>query len=132
PIFYPAVDWLALFQERVAVPATMMSLAMEWEAVAIAEQSLSMTNVVEYLFWISAGVFTVRLLIQLSGIWRIHAKSTPSHWRAYVYRKSAEDIVPFSFWKNVYMNPDRHLENEYDQILEHEFVHVKQLHSLDI
>jgi len=129
---YPAVDWLALFQERVAIPATMMSLAMGWEAVAIAEQSLSMTNVVEYLFWISAGVFTVRLLIQLSGIWRIHAKSTPSHWRAYVYRKSAEDIVPFSFWKNVYMNPDRHLENEYDQILEHEFVHVKQLHSLDI
>lgn len=129
---YPAVDWRALFQQRGEIPATMTNLAMEWQVAATAVQSLSIADIMEYLFWISAGVFGVRLLIQLSGVWQIHRKSSPSSWKVYAYRKSADDIVPFSFWKNIYMNPDRHQESEYDQILKHEYVHVQQMHSMDI
>src|SRR5690606_3118656 len=95
---YPAVDWLALFQERVAIPATMLNLAVEWQAIIPAKQTLTFADVLEYMFWTCAGVFALRLAIQLSGLWRIHIKSSPTRWRTYAYRKSAEDIVAFSFW----------------------------------
>ncbi len=129
---YPAVDWLSFFQQRGEIPATLIEIAPEWQTAVPAVNSMSFAAVVEYLFWISASLFGVRLLIQLAGIRRIHRKSLPAFWKAYAYRSSSEDIVPFSFCKNIYMNPGRHQENEYEQILKHEYVHVRQLHSIDI
>jgi hypothetical protein len=129
---YPAVDWLSLFQQRGEIPATLIGIAPEWQTAVPAERSLSFAAIVQYLFWISASLFGLRLLVQLAGIRRIHRNSFPAFWRAYAYRRSTEDIVPFSFWRHVYMNPARHQENEYEQILKHEYVHVQELHSVDI
>lgn len=41
-------------------------------------------------------------------------------------------IVPFSFGRSIYLNKDLHTEAELQEILRHEFIHVKQRHSLDM
>lgn len=41
-------------------------------------------------------------------------------------------IVPFSFGRSIYLNKDLHTEAELREILHHEFIHVKQRHSLDM
>ncbi|WP_127130282.1 M56 family metallopeptidase [Pseudoflavitalea rhizosphaerae] len=41
-------------------------------------------------------------------------------------------IVPFSFGRSIYLNKHLHTEAELREILRHEFIHVKQRHSLDM
>ena len=43
-----------------------------------------------------------------------------------------ENIIPFSFGNAVYINNNLHSEEELREIIRHEFVHVKQRHTLDI
>ena len=43
-----------------------------------------------------------------------------------------ESIIPFSFGNSVFINRHLHSENELQEIIRHEFVHVKQRHSVDI
>lgn len=41
-------------------------------------------------------------------------------------------IAPFSFGNAIYINPDRHDENEWEEIILHEYVHIRQRHTVDI
>lgn len=43
-----------------------------------------------------------------------------------------KDIMPFSFGNAIFINPQLHHENDLPEIIRHEFVHVKQKHSIDI
>lgn len=43
-----------------------------------------------------------------------------------------EDIAPFSFGKNMYLNIHQHQGEDLEQIIKHEFVHIKQKHTLDV
>ena len=43
-----------------------------------------------------------------------------------------ENIIPFSFGNSIFINRHLHSETELQEIIQHEFVHVKQLHSIDI
>ena len=42
------------------------------------------------------------------------------------------DIIPFSFCNAIYLNRNRHSEDELNEILQHEFVHVHQKHTIDV
>lgn len=41
-------------------------------------------------------------------------------------------INPFSFGKSIYINPRLHTEREWAEIIQHEYVHIRQRHTLDI
>jgi TonB-dependent SusC/RagA subfamily outer membrane receptor len=41
-------------------------------------------------------------------------------------------IIPFSFGDSIFINKDQHSIHELEEIIRHEFVHVKQRHSVDI
>lgn len=43
-----------------------------------------------------------------------------------------ERIAPFSFGKNMYLNIHQHEGEDLEQIIKHEFVHIKQRHTLDV
>ena len=43
-----------------------------------------------------------------------------------------KNMVPFSFGNAIFINPDLHNENELKDIILHEFIHVKQRHTVDI
>jgi beta-lactamase regulating signal transducer with metallopeptidase domain len=43
-----------------------------------------------------------------------------------------ENIIPFSFGNSIFINRYLHTETELQEIIRHEFVHVKQRHSIDI
>ncbi len=43
-----------------------------------------------------------------------------------------ENIAPFSFGKNMYLNINQHQGEDLEQIIKHEFVHIKQKHTLDV
>ena len=43
-----------------------------------------------------------------------------------------KDIIPFSFGHSVFINRNQHSEEELREIVRHEFVHVRQHHTIDI
>ncbi len=44
----------------------------------------------------------------------------------------AQPIAPFSFGNAIYVNPARHTEKEWAEIILHEYVHIRQRHTIDI
>ncbi len=73
-----------------------------------------------------------RLAIQVLSFRKIKRKATfiPSG-DIHVYQVNAP-IIPFSFGKNIYINSSLHAPQELEKIIQHEFVHVKQKHTIDI
>ena len=84
------------------------------------------------IFWTGVIFMSLRLLVQLSSLLILHVQS-----RAFIsgnikFRKITKAVNPFSFWRTIYLNPECHDSSELRAILEHEQVHVKQLHTLDV
>lgn len=48
-----------------------------------------------------------------------------------IYQLDA-DIAPFSFGNAIFINKKKHTDEELQEIIRHEFVHIKQKHTLDI
>src|SRR5690554_1282551 len=128
---YPAIpidQWFAANQD--APPQLMLTLP-DWQQLQLPEETNLLAIVFSSDYWISIGLFGLLFVIKLIGIGRIHFRSVPARWERFDYRKSNENISPFSFWTNIYFNPRLYTEEEYEKIFSHEQVHVTQLHSLD-
>ncbi len=89
-------------------------------------------QIISLLFYIGVLVMAVRLAMQFISLYLMHRKSEPGTVGNYPVRILGESVSPFSFWQTVYINPSLHQETELQTILEHEKIHVKQWHSLDI
>ncbi len=78
-----------------------------------------------------------RLLLQLISFRRMIRKASPlaigqlpgSSMRLY---QVEENIIPFSFGNSIFINHRLHTTDELREIVWHEFIHVKQRHSVDI
>lgn len=129
---YPLVNWVELFEVKKEIPTSILTVIPDWQQLQVSSDHISWNQVFEGVFWISVVFFFIRFLIKLGGILRIHLKSNLANWSIFTYRKSKEDIIPFSFLKNIYVNPDKHKDDELEKIFKHEYIHVIQLHSTDI
>jgi len=79
-----------------------------------------------------ALLLLVRLLIRYLSLRRIKKGAVligDSHVAIYHVN---EPIIPFSFGKAIYINPRLHSEKECEEIILHEYVHVRQRHTVDI
>jgi hypothetical protein len=90
--------------------------------------------------WLIGGVLMLagslfllaRLAIQWISLLRIRRNATRIyHPEAKVYHVN-ENVIPFSFGDAIYVNTSLHTEEELNDIILHEFVHVRQKHSFDI
>ena len=91
-----------------------------WEALAL----------MAYL--LGVAICTLVLLRQLWKLKRLIGSGSAIRRDGFVYLPSTEIDAPFSFFRYVFYNPDRHGESELPLILEHERAHGSQYHSVDI
>jgi hypothetical protein len=85
-----------------------------------------------YIFWTGVAVMTIRFIVQLFALWRIHRKSQPGTLQQHPVKLLGSRINPFSFFRHIYINPSLHQPSELDAILRHELVHVKEWHTVDV
>ena len=130
-VTYPLINLKSLFSSRLDIPAEIITALPDLNNLHFSQQGMEFSEIIEYFLWFSFAVVFFNLLIKLRGVLKVHVNSIPAHWNIYPYRKSQEDITPFSFWKSIYLNPDKHNKEEFDKIFKHEYIHVRQLHSLD-
>lgn len=85
-----------------------------------------------YLYWIGVGVFGINLLVQIVVL-LYRAYRNPVIIDGY-YRivEVTGDMAPCSFGNNIFINPEKYEWETYNQILQHEKIHVRQKHSMDL
>jgi TonB-dependent SusC/RagA subfamily outer membrane receptor len=77
-------------------------------------------------------VMGLRIIMQLFSLRRIKTNATLLNEGEVKLFDVNEQIVPFSFNNGIYINRQLHTEAELQEIIRHEFVHIKQKHSIDI
>jgi len=79
------------------------------------------------------GLFLlVKLLIQWVSLLRVRKEATRIFHGSVIIFQVDRPIVPFSFGKSIYVNQHLHSEREWQEIILHEFIHVRQRHTIDI
>lgn len=77
-------------------------------------------------------VMFTRLLIQFLSFRKMRRKAVALDASSLKIYQVNEKIIPFSFGNSIFINRYLHTETELQEIIRHEFVHVKQRHSIDI
>lgn len=130
---YPVINISNFAQQHRQLVAPVQKIALNWQVPA---QRLAEEPVYWYwagiLFWLGAVVFAARLAMQLSSLYKLYRNSSPGKIQGHAVRITNSNVSPFSFWQNIYINPDNVEVKDLKSILQHEQVHVKQWHTLDI
>lgn len=79
-----------------------------------------------------AGILLFRLILQLVSFKRLTGKAKLIADDEIKFYQVNENIIPFSFGNSIFINQHLHTEAELKEIIRHEFVHVKQRHTVDI
>jgi hypothetical protein len=127
---YPLIDLSSWFARQNPLPAQLLLLAPDWQALPAAVPATINWLVVAY--WVGVGGLAVRLVLQLLSLYRLHRISRPAEFEGRQFRAVPEPIAPFAFWQTVYLNPAHHTPQELPIILCHEQVHVREWHTVDV
>ena len=79
-----------------------------------------------------ATIFLFRFIFRCLSFFRIRRNAQLIFARGMKLYQVDKDIIPFSFGSSVFVNSELHTEEELREIIRHEFVHVKQRHTIDI
>ena len=81
-----------------------------------------------------AGMFILlcKLIVQLISILTVLRKSNPININGIKVQNLTESIIPFSFFKLIFINVNQHSERDLSEIIAHEYAHAKAYHSVDV
>ncbi|MGK6353082.1 M56 family metallopeptidase [Parapedobacter sp. DT-150] len=129
-VCYPLIDVDSLFAARQEMPVEMAHLLVNWQQMPA--DTFDWWPLVIAAIWAGMIGCALRLLMRLGSLWHIHRRSRPATWRVFHYRQVFGNVLPFSFWRNIYLNVYNHGEHELGEIFEHEQIHVNELHTVDV
>ncbi len=95
------------------------------------QQGIDLNNLL-YVMLVGTVFFIVKMLLDITGIYRLLTSGTKAQKNGYILVKVDKDITPFSFGKYVVVNPKQFSANELQMVLAHELVHIRQKHSIDV
>ncbi len=85
-----------------------------------------------WLYWFGVIVFALNFLAQIIMLlYRAYSSPFIKDGRFRIVEVSG-DKAPCSFLNNIFINPEKYEWDVYNQILQHEKIHIQQKHSLDI
>jgi len=97
------------------------------------DSSANGVNIFIGLFICGAIICCILFFTQLFSLKKITAKAKLIDETAEIrlYQLDSE-IMPFSFGNRIYINKNMHAADELEKIIQHESVHVRQKHTLDV
>jgi beta-lactamase regulating signal transducer with metallopeptidase domain len=99
---------------------------------AVVATPFDWTGAVLWMIGAGAVVLLIRMLVRWLSLVRIRRSARMVEWEGLRIYEIGEDIRPFSFGSAVYINPQLHTEKEWEEIILHEYVHIRQRHTIDI
>ena len=131
----PLVDIMPQLQKRELESNAVLDWIPAW-GTPLPQKSLleTLTSWDWALIVVSIGIlfFLVRFLIKLYSFLLLKKNAELISAQQTLLYQLNENITPFSFGNAIYINRHLHNEDELQEIIRHEFVHVKQKHTIDI
>lgn len=132
----PLINIMPQLRNREMEEAVILTWIPSWQYVSTEKQNIFET--LSYWDWtfiaLASGTifFLARFIIKLYSFLLIRNKAKLiTKFPALLYQLD-ENITPFSFGKAIFINQHLHSEEELAEIIRHEFIHVKQKHTIDI
>ncbi|RAJ18679.1 beta-lactamase regulating signal transducer with metallopeptidase domain [Gelidibacter algens] len=100
--------------------------------IQIAPETFDLTSLFIWFYATVASFFLGRLIIQLFSLSVLIRKHDKKKIGAYIFVETEQNTTPFSFFRWIVYNPEHFNQQELQLILQHEKVHAKQMHSLDV
>lgn len=129
---YPWMNINNFVQKHQQLTAPVRNVIIRWKAPAENLVKPHYWYWAEVVFWIGVVLLAARLVMQLISLYRLHRQSEPGEVHNYPVRLISGDVSPFSFWRNIYINPNKLSTTDLEKVLEHEHIHVSEWHTLDI
>jgi len=127
----PLVDVSALFADAASENQVIAYLPdLSFSAVTLSSDTWE--NFVSNLLYAGIVVMAVRLLMQMIALLELRKNKRISKQHPVKIIELNEQINPFSFFNEIYVNPHLHTEAELEEIIRHEQFHIQQKHTLDI
>ncbi len=116
-------------QPEATSPLSRQSIVLESDPTLSLSQFLKWTI---WIYWFGVIVLGLNFLLQFGLLlWRAYTNPAIYDGKYRIVEMSG-DQAPCSFMNNIFINPEKYDWNTFNQILEHEKVHVSEQHSLDI
>lgn len=100
------------------------------------EPAQTKMQIVDWLLWLyyfGVGIFAINFFIQVVSLLIKAGKSTDQvHDDDAVIISHASVKEPYSFFRYIFIDPERYDYETYEQILAHEKIHAKRLHAADL
>lgn len=93
---------------------------------------IGLWDLVSVLMVAGAGFLLVRLVVRWLSLRRVRLGARLTEQDGIKIYRVDGAIAPFSFGRGIYINPRLHTEKEWADIILHEYVHIRQRHSVDI
>jgi hypothetical protein len=85
-----------------------------------------------YLYWFGVLIFALNFLIQACVLfYRAYSLSAIQDGKFRIVEITG-DKAPCSFANNIFINPEKYEWETYNQILQHEKIHIEQKHTIDL
>ncbi len=94
--------------------------------------NLPLSTIMKYIYLIGLFVFGMNFIIQFLTLLYKSIRTEAIKDKNVNIIEVDENISPFSFWNNIFINPTLYDWETYNQILNHEKIHINQKHSIDI
>ena len=96
------------------------------------EISFNWSNLLYIVYGLGFTLFLIQFLLQFGSLIILLLKNPKNKDGFYTYIIVKNKVSPFSFFKWIVYNPDLFNQKELQLIINHEKVHVRQFHSIDI
>ena len=98
----------------------------------VVREKMLWSEILMYVYFIGVGIFALNFLMQLIVLFYKMLTLPTIRDGRYKIVEMDKDKAPFSFWNRIFMNPSKYDWATYDQILQHEKIHVSERHTFDI
>jgi BlaR1 peptidase M56 len=89
-------------------------------------------DIFQAIFLSGIVVLLCKLIVQIISIFRFLNISIPQIINKIKVRNLSSDVSPFSFFNYIFININKHSEEDLSEIIAHEYAHARQLHSVDV
>lgn len=129
--FLPLLDVSVLFSNHTAAPPVieyLPDLSFKTIKTAPGAREIFLSS----LLYAGIAVMTIRLLMQMAALLALRKNKRISTLHPVKIVELKEQVNPFSFFNEIYLNPQLHSEAELEEIIRHEQFHIEQKHTIDI
>lgn len=89
-------------------------------------------DLIPYIYFAVLAFLLVRIILGMAKLYLMYKRGRGINMGDYTIVYTKDNIAPFSFFKYIFLNEDSVENKDLNQIIAHEYIHVKQNHSIDM